>query len=78
MDDKKGKVFLHIILITGVIFTLIPFIWMFLTSVKTLGETIQVPPIIFPSKFKWSNYKDVMATYAFYKVLLQHNCLYSG
>ena len=49
MEDKKGKIFLHIVLITGVIFTLIPFIWMFLTSVKTLGESIQVPPVIFPS-----------------------------
>ncbi|MGL5190818.1 MAG: carbohydrate ABC transporter permease, partial [Cetobacterium sp.] len=67
MEDKKGKIFLHIVLITGVIFTLIPFIWMFLTSVKTLGESIQVPPVIFPSEFKWSNYKDVMATMPFMK-----------
>lgn len=60
MEDRKGKLFLHVVLIIGVIFTLIPFIWMFLTSVKTLGESIQVPPVIFPKEFKWSNYTEVL------------------
>ncbi|MGX6591949.1 carbohydrate ABC transporter permease [Cetobacterium ceti] len=57
---KENKTILHLFLITGVIFTLIPFLWMFLTSVKTLGESIQVPPIIFPEKFKWENYKNII------------------
>ncbi|MGL6154297.1 MAG: carbohydrate ABC transporter permease [Cetobacterium sp.] len=60
MKDKKCNMYIHLFLIIGVIFTLIPFLWMFLTSVKTLGESIQVPPVIIPSEFKWSNYKKVM------------------
>lgn len=65
MEDKKGKLFLHIVLIIGVIFTLIPFLWMFLTSVKTLGESIQVPPVIFPKEYRWNNYKEVMEAMPF-------------
>ncbi|WP_197080933.1 carbohydrate ABC transporter permease [Gordoniibacillus kamchatkensis] len=42
-----------------------PFIWMLLTSVKTFGESTLVPPVIFPAKFQWHNYKDVTAVLPF-------------
>jgi multiple sugar transport system permease protein len=38
---------------------LLPFIWMVITSLKTLTESTQVPPTIIPKEFKLSNYKDV-------------------
>lgn len=57
--DDKGKIFIHTVLVLGVITTLVPFIWMFLTSVKTLPETIMVPPKILPETFQWSNYKEI-------------------
>ncbi|WP_297407548.1 carbohydrate ABC transporter permease [uncultured Cetobacterium sp.] len=65
MNNKKEQLFLHVILILGVIFTLIPFIWMFLTSVKSLGESIQIPPIIFPKEYKWENYRKIIETMPF-------------
>ncbi|MBU3144354.1 carbohydrate ABC transporter permease [Clostridium sp. CF012] len=62
---KNNKTLIHVILIFGVCVTVIPFIWMILTSLKTLGESTQIPPIIIPSKLKWSNYSEVIATLPF-------------
>lgn len=45
----------------------IPFVWMILTSLKTLGESTQVPPVIFPKKLQWSNYSYVMSALPFAK-----------
>jgi multiple sugar transport system permease protein len=42
-----------------------PFIWMILTSLKTFGESVRVPPVILPSAPKWDNYADVVNTLPF-------------
>ncbi|WP_461615400.1 carbohydrate ABC transporter permease [Clostridium sp. Marseille-QA1073] len=60
--NKNKKILIYFILIIGVITTAIPFIWMILTSLKTLGETTQIPPKIFPSSPQWSNYKKAIDT----------------
>lgn len=60
--SKNKKILIHFILIVGVITTTIPFIWMILTSLKTLGETTQIPPKILPSSPQWSNYKKAIDT----------------
>lgn len=57
----------HIILILGVIVTITPFIWMILTSLKTLGESTLVPPKILPEVPQWKNYIDVQKTLPFPK-----------
>jgi ABC-type sugar transport system, permease component len=56
---KSKKVIIHSILIIGSLAMLLPFIWMVITSLKTLTESTQVPPTIIPKEFKLSNYKDV-------------------
>lgn len=70
MKENKVKVinkkfFIHLVLILGVVVTVTPFIWMLLTSLKTLGESTQVPPVIFPKKAMWSNYLEVLKTLPF-------------
>src|SRR5690349_7558826 len=55
----------HLPLALGAILFIIPFIWMILTSVKTLGESTLVPPVIFPASPQWSNYPDAAATLPF-------------
>jgi multiple sugar transport system permease protein len=42
-----------------------PFLWEFLTSLKTLGESTSVPPVIFPSVWRWSNYERVFEAIPF-------------
>ena len=60
----KNKFFsnapIHIMLILGGIAMALPFIWMILTSGKTLVESTQIPPTIFPEKFQLSNYQQVL------------------
>lgn len=56
---KKSKLFIHIVLIIGSIIMILPFVWMFLTSGKTIPETTSIPPTILPESFQWENYKNV-------------------
>ena len=56
---KSSNLIVHIILIIGALAMLLPFIWMILTSLKTLNESITIPLTIMPKNFKWSNYSNV-------------------
>ncbi|WP_408646596.1 carbohydrate ABC transporter permease [Vallitalea okinawensis] len=63
--NKKGNTWIYIILILAVIATVGPFIWMFLTSIKTYEEAIMIPPIIFPDTLRWENYQIVLEKFPF-------------
>lgn len=67
VESKSRKPIIHIILIIGAISMLTPFIWMFLTSLKTLTEATRIPPVFFPKTLKWSNYTDVVKLLPFGK-----------
>lgn len=60
MKIKKGNLAIHIILILGAGIMVLPFLWMLLTSFKTLAESTQMPPKIFPDRLRWNNYTEVM------------------
>ena len=49
----------HLVLIVGAVFMVGPFLWEVLTSVKTLGESTQVPPTLLPEVWQWQNYSEV-------------------
>ena len=63
-DDNK-KILIHIALILVTLFMVIPFVWMVLTSFKTLPESIQVPPKIMPKSFNLKSYSDVLTLLPF-------------
>lgn len=67
---KKGNLLIHIILILGAVVMILPFVWMVLTSLKTLGESTQIPPKIFPDKMQFSNYTEVLRLLPFGKFYL--------
>lgn len=46
----------HVLLIFGAFLSVGPFVWMFLTSIKTFEETIQIPLKFFPDVPQWQNY----------------------
>lgn len=48
----------YLILIVGGLFTLFPFIWMVLTSLKTHPETLDVTGKVLPSSPQWHNYVE--------------------
>jgi multiple sugar transport system permease protein len=48
-----------VILIALGILMLLPFLWMFFTSLKDWGEIFKFPPTLFPSKVRWENYSEL-------------------
>ncbi|AWX55184.1 MULTISPECIES: carbohydrate ABC transporter permease [Brevibacillus] len=58
--NKMGKkLLIHLLLIAGALVMVAPFVWMVLTSLKSLGESTQVPPVILPTKYQWENYTHI-------------------
>ena len=52
--------FAYPILIVGSLISLLPFVWMLLSSFKTLKEVRQIPPTFYPQKFTLDNYQKVL------------------
>ncbi len=52
---------IYIILIAGLVFTLLPFVYVFLASFKTNAELMRVPPTFIPEKPIIENYTTVLS-----------------
>jgi len=60
---RKSKVSLYGTFFLGLIATLIyllPLFWMVSTSLKTPEEVFSKPPVLFPSKFQFDSYKQIL------------------
>ena len=51
--------------IIGSVIMIFRFVWMFLTSFKTVSESMQIPPTILPSSWSLDNFTDAMASLPF-------------
>jgi ABC-type glycerol-3-phosphate transport system permease component len=51
------RIAIHTILLAGAFLVAFPFLWMILTSLKSLPESAGFPPTIFPSELHWENYR---------------------
>lgn len=60
-----GHVALHSVLILGSLIMLLPFIWMFSTSLKEASEIFTYPPTWIPSTFAFENYTDALSSMPF-------------
>lgn len=60
----------HVFLIFGAFLSVGPFVWMFLTSIKTFEETIQIPLKFFPDVPQWQNYAIISAKLNFPRLYL--------
>lgn len=67
---SKGNLIIHLVLILGAITMILPFAWMILTSLKTVGESTQIPVKIFPEILRWKNYSEVLRLLPFGKFYL--------
>lgn len=66
-ESWRSRVGIHIILLVGAMFMVVPFLWMLLTSFKTVTESTSMNPyIIFPSSLRFENYATVMEQYDFF------------
>lgn len=71
MKTKKirwGYGIIYIILISGIVITISPFLWMILTSLKGKVEAVQVPPTIFPEIIRPENYLKVFEKIPFIRM----------
>lgn len=62
------KLGVHIILLLGVAIVVTPFLWMILTSFKSMGEAMQIPPVIFPKVFRLESYQKIMSALPFWTI----------
>lgn len=60
MKKQSNQGLVHLLLILGAGIMVLPFLWMVLTSGKTLVESTLIPPTFFPEKFQFVNYQDVL------------------
>ncbi|ALB48675.1 carbohydrate ABC transporter permease [Clostridium beijerinckii] len=63
MKRKKNvsKMFMNLFLLLGVIIMILPFVWMVLTSFKSVTESTSMNPfVIFPSEWKIDNYFEAI------------------
>ncbi len=67
-SKKTVKTLTYVFLILGSVIMIFPFIWMILTSLKTMAESTQVPPTIFPKVLHWKNFSDAMASLPFMRM----------
>lgn len=63
--NKLRNYWIHIVLLVVTVLMVGPFVWMFLTSIKTYEETIRVPIIWFPEQIQWVNYQIVNEKFPF-------------
>lgn len=73
-ESLKSRVAIHLFVFVGALFMVVPFVWMLLTSFKTVTESTSMNPfIIFPSSLRLENYEAVMRQYDF--VILYFNTI---
>lgn len=68
MKAVKFKYLLHIFLILGSIVMVFPFVWMLLTSVKTVEEIVNIPITILPERPSFVNYEMALNAVPFPKL----------
>ncbi len=68
--SNTKKLFVHLALLLGVGVTVFPFLWMVLTSFKTVGEAMQIPPTFFPKQFLVDAYGQIITALPFARVCL--------
>lgn len=67
---KFYHVIVHLALLVGIVVVVFPFVWMILTSFKTNGEALHIPPTILPEQFVTTAYTTIMNALPFATVYL--------
>lgn len=71
MKAEKGliKIGIHTVLIIGAVIMILPFVWMVLTSFKSVAESTSMNPfVIFPDKWHVENFIEVIKQNDFFRL----------
>ncbi len=74
-SQKRMTILTYAALIIGSLIMIFPFVWMILTSLKTVPESMEVPPTIFPKELVTGNFGDAMKSLPFLKLYLNTGLL---
>ena len=58
----------YVFFLIGSVIMIFPFVWMFLTSFKTVEESMVIPPTILPADWQSKNYGDAIASLPFFSL----------
>lgn len=73
-NTLKSTIWIHVFLILTALGMIVPFLWMVLTSFKTVTESTQMNPfILFPKEWHFKNYTEVIRSNNF--VILYFNTI---
>lgn len=72
MDSSRRRMtaFTYAALIAGSVIMIFPFVWMILTSFKTVPESMAVPPTILPKQVTAANFQEALTSLPFLKLYL--------
>jgi len=63
--NLPAQIFLHLLLIVGAIFMLLPLFWCVSSSFKVSGEIFNYPPTLFPKQPTLDNYKELFSKFPY-------------
>lgn len=64
-SKKANTLITYAALILGSVVMIFPFVWMILTSSKTVSESMQIPPTIFPKQIMLDNFAEAIKSLPF-------------
>lgn len=65
INENIVKALSYLILIIGVLWVILPFIWMILTALKPAKEVLSMPPKWIPSELKLENFSEALRSVPF-------------
>lgn len=69
-NKKITTTLVYAVLAAGAVLMIFPFLWMFLTSFKTTGESMRIPPTILPKQWMTENYTRALTSLPFVKLYI--------
>lgn len=65
---RRNRMLVYTALAAGSVLMIFPFLWMILTSFKSPGESVQIPPTILPKQWLADNYRQALTSLPFVKL----------
>ena len=69
-NKKIATALVYLVLAAGAVLMIFPFVWMLLTSFKSMAESIQIPPTILPAKWLAENYSNALESLPFIRLYI--------
>ncbi|GAA1956777.1 carbohydrate ABC transporter permease [Agromyces allii] len=74
----RGHWLVHLLLAAGAIVMVFPFVWQALTAFKTFQDSVQVPPVVIPDPWVFTNFAEVFDSMPFGQMFLNSVLLTVG